>query len=210
MLYYCLRGRPPVFAERAEDVAAAIVTFAPEAVARDGDDELAFFPAALSADARALVLALMEPDARARLALAAACAHAFFRGEDVHARFRSPAHPLARGGSAPQPDARWAQRQHSTIWASLLPDGEHDDARARASSGARAEPLRRVPETALEARSEFGTYGGNGGAPGVARGRAPFAMGAIGEDDAGSANPALLPALRARSALDKENHDRSN
>ena len=153
MLYYCLRGRPPVFAENhAEDVAPRSSRSRPNAVARRHDDELAFFPAALSADARALVLALMEPDARARAELAAACAHAFFRGEDVHA-LPLPAHPLARGGSAPQPDARWAQRQHSTIWASLRPT-------ANTTTRAREAPPHvagwRVPETEFtaEARSE--------------------------------------------------------
>ena len=52
--------------------------------------------------------------------------------------------------------------------------------------------------------------GTNGGAPAAAGGRAPFVMGAIGEDDAGGGNPATLPAIRARSALDKENQDRGN
>ena len=71
---------------------------------------------------------------------------------------------LSRGSAAPQADARWAQRQYSTIWASLGPQ----TLRAPAAD----EKLGVVAETELEADVDFWSPGERG----------PLAMGMIRED----------------------------
>ena len=88
----------------------------------------------------------------------------FFEGVDVHQSYARDAHPLSRGSAAPQADARWAQRQYSTIWASLGPQ----TLRAPAAD----EKLGVVAETELEADVDFWSPGERG----------PLAMGMIRED----------------------------
>jgi hypothetical protein len=60
-------------------------------------------------------------DPKARLSVALAAAHPFFGGVNVHRLHFEPPHPLAVGAAPPPPhDAKWARRQHSSIWAPEL------------------------------------------------------------------------------------------
>lgn len=86
-------------------------------------------------------------DPGGRLSVAAAAAHSFFNGVDVHRLHFEPPRPLAVGNAPPPPhDAKWARRQHSSIWAPELAaydfSGERDYARSVrvASTHAHAQP----------------------------------------------------------------------
>ena len=60
-------------------------------------------------------------DPKARLSVALAAAHPFFGGVNVHRLHFEPPPPLAVGAAPPPPhDAKWARRQHSSIWAPEL------------------------------------------------------------------------------------------
>ena len=107
LLYQCLAGRPPIWAETVQETMASIVQFSAD---RD------IYPDTFPPTAQGLVSALLEPKPEARLTLEAAAAHPFFEGVDVFQLYKSQAPELAVGSVEPAPDAKWARRQNSMLW----------------------------------------------------------------------------------------------
>ena len=107
LLFQCISGRPPIWAESVPETLAAVVKFKPS------EDQ---FPSGFPADAKDLVMALLEPDAETRETLEGAAKHKFFEGKDVFKLFSSAAPELVRGAAEPVPDARWQRRQQSMLW----------------------------------------------------------------------------------------------
>ena len=107
LLYQCLAGRPPIWAETVQETMASIVQFSAD---RD------IYPDTFPPTARGLVSALLEPKPEARLTLEAAAAHPFFEGVDVFQLYQGQAPELAVGSVEPAPDAKWSRRQNSMLW----------------------------------------------------------------------------------------------
>lgn len=137
LLFQCLTGRPPIWAETVPETLAAVVKFKPT------NDH---FPDNFPADAKDLVMSLLEPDVDSRETLAGAAKHKFFKGTDVFKLFSSSAPELVRGAAEPQPDARWQRRQQSMLWQPM-------PAAFSASTGAAV--INAIVETAAEAAAPF-------------------------------------------------------
>lgn len=107
LLYQCLEGRPPIWAETVQEIMAAIVRFTAE-------DQM--FHESLPTSAKSLITSLLEPSIDARIALDLAAAHEFFSGVDVFSLYKQQAPELQVGAIGPKPDAKWARRQNSMLW----------------------------------------------------------------------------------------------
>jgi len=118
LLYQCLAGRPPIWAETESETLAAIVRFSDTAETRQD-----IFSSVCSTNAKALVEALLEPKMAVRATLADAAAHQFFAGVDVFALYKKEAPQLVQGAVAPEPEAKCNQRNISRLW---LPQTEVD------------------------------------------------------------------------------------
>lgn len=122
VMFLCLAGRPPIFAETNEAIMARVVRFAPlvddGGVERDG---FARLPRDTAPDAGSLIRSLMEPDPQSRFSVEACARHEFFveSGMDVFSLYRSKPVQLQRGVVAPAPNAAWSRRQNSMIWAPM-------------------------------------------------------------------------------------------
>lgn len=97
LLYQCLAGRPPIWAETDTETVAAVVTFAPT------DDK---FPAEFPAEAKLLVASLLTAAPELRTGLTSAAAAEFFAGVDVFSLYSIAAPELAGGAAAPEPTVR--------------------------------------------------------------------------------------------------------
>ena len=130
------------------EAAAAIVSFAPE------EKE---FPAEFPAEAKELVIALLQADLDDRLSLRGASTHAFYGGLDVFELYRAAAPELVKGAAAPQPEAGWARRNQSMLWQPM--PGEYasvGELAAESAAGQAAGPATGcIAETASEAGSAF-------------------------------------------------------
>jgi serine/threonine protein kinase len=119
VLYQCLSGRPPLL--EADEVATKnrIVSFDvsidPSTAGVDPlfDDKHA---AAIPDEARDLITQLLDRDPSKRPGTNEVAEHAFFTS-NVFALYSQPAYPLDVGTVAPTPNAQWARRQFSSIWA---------------------------------------------------------------------------------------------
>ena len=85
-----------------------------------------------------MVVELLSPDPDARLSVHAAARHTFFNGTDVFSLYTEQAPQLSRGSAAPAPDAKWARRQHSHIWAPELQQYSFGAAKGGRSGGGSA------------------------------------------------------------------------
>lgn len=110
LLYQCLAGKPPFWAETAVDTMAAIVRFSRPDVS---DADTLYPPGIFSVAAQGLVVQLLAPRVHQRATLGATATHAFFAGVDVFTLYTMRAPELAVGVAAPAPDAKWARRQNS-------------------------------------------------------------------------------------------------
>ena len=92
----------------------------------------------------------------ARLTVHAAARHAFFNGTDVFSLYAEQAPQLSRGSAAPAPDAKWARRQHSHIWAPELQQYSFGAAKGGRSAGGSADyAMVEVEESSDEADASF-------------------------------------------------------
>jgi serine/threonine protein kinase len=120
VLYQCLSGRPPLLEADEDSTRNRIVSFdvheSTNQVDRLFQDTHA---SAIRADARELIKSLLEREASKRPGMHQTAQHDFFtKAEvDVFSLHRKPAYPLDVGDVSPSPDAQWARRQFSSIWA---------------------------------------------------------------------------------------------
>jgi serine/threonine protein kinase len=119
VLYQCLSGRPPHL--EADEVATKNrivsfdVTIDPSTAGFDRlfDDKHA---AAITDQARDLITLLLDRDPSKRPGMNEVAEHSFF-ASNVFTLYSQPAYPLDVGTVAPTPNAQWARRQFSSIWA---------------------------------------------------------------------------------------------
>jgi serine/threonine protein kinase len=120
VLYQCLTGRPPLLEADEDSTRNRIVSFdmheSRNAVDRLFQDTHA---SAIRSDARDLIKSLLERDPSKRPGMHQIAQHDFFTKADVDVfnLHRQPAYPLDVGDVSPSPDAQWARRQFSSIWA---------------------------------------------------------------------------------------------
>eukprot|EP00039_Didymoeca_costata_P006938 m.94804 g.94804 ORF g.94804 m.94804 type:complete len:958 (+) comp13459_c0_seq1:122-2995(+) len=113
LIYQCLAGRPPIWAETMVETVQAIVSFAPTA------DK---FPDYFPGHAIDLVTSLLNAEKNERQNLSGAALHPFFEGVDVYSLYEKEAPEMVRGAAAPAPDAQWARRQISMLWQPMPDD----------------------------------------------------------------------------------------
>lgn len=156
VIYFCLAGRPPVWAETQTQILAQIVSF---------DHHERTFPKDFPVEAQALVKQLLDPNPATRLGggpegLDVLKNHPFFSGLDVPRLYLSRAPKLEAGTVAPQADAAWTKRQNSIMWTPKP---------IKYTFTSDKYVLEEVPESAIEAGSAFvGARAGAG--PTCARG----------------------------------------
>ena len=124
VLYQCLTGRPPLLEADEATTKNRIVHF--DSSAEDISTDLSSTSATLfsgghaksiDADSRSLILALLDRDRSKRPGMKQVASHAFFSSVNVFALYKEPATPLGSGSVGPAPNAQWARRQFSSIWA---------------------------------------------------------------------------------------------
>jgi serine/threonine protein kinase len=174
LTYQCLSGRPPFLELDEESTRNNIVSFdshgdSSNQVARLFEDKHA---SDIEPNARQLIKSLLCRSASSRPDMERISLLDFFSGIDVFSLYRQEAYPLGVGNSAPAPDAQWARRQFSSIWAPQpvaydisLPD-ETSNSRLSSQSDTLSAPI-----------SEGDEYGGYFSASG----NAPNALGRISE-----------------------------
>lgn len=136
LLYQCLAGRPPIWAENTQETMDAIVKFLPSEQT---------FPDRFPPHAKELVCSLLEPKMDARQNIDGVAAHAFFNSIDVYSLYSLPAPELVRGAAGPVPDAQWARRQQSMLWMPMPSD----------LSATTSVKVVSIAETTLEANAPF-------------------------------------------------------
>lgn len=122
--YFCVAGRPPIFAETNEAIMARVVRFMPVLTDNLGQSvggASGTLPPDTPNALRSFICSLMEPDQLRRLSVDAAAKHVFFSdsGIDLYSLYRREPVELARGTVAPTPNAAWSRRQNSMIWAPM-------------------------------------------------------------------------------------------
>ncbi|CAM9104545.1 unnamed protein product [Discosporangium mesarthrocarpum] len=140
VIYQCVVGRPPVFAETDEEIMGKVVSFAP------GDEDQ--LPDFVSGECKALVAALMEPNPEIRLTVHGSAEQAFFVGSgiDVFSLHHQKPLELVAGSIKPAPNAAWSRRQNSMIWAPMPQEYRCDEISTEMSV---------VEETELERGERF-------------------------------------------------------
>lgn len=120
VMYQCLSGRPPLLEADEEATRSRIVTFH---VGGESDDmsELDRLFAdkhaeGISAAGREVITSLLHRDPSRRPGMTQVASFDFF-SSNVFELHQKPATPLGAGIVAPKPNARWARRQMSSIWA---------------------------------------------------------------------------------------------
>lgn len=151
VLYQCLSGRPPILEDDETATKHRIVSFLEHKLESNSVQVLftEVHAAGIEAEARDLIVALMNKSASDRPSMAQSAQHDFFRkeGTDVFSLYKQPAPPLDIGDVSPVEDAKWSRRQFSSIWApqpqaydiSLSPLGSGSPTGTALSSGAISE-----------------------------------------------------------------------
>ena len=119
VLFQCLAGRPPLLEFNEAATRQRIVTFDLSSSKAADDD---FFLERLGISSfsqlsKDLIRCLLTKILINRLSMATAAMHAFFQGKDVFSLHMKTPYQLDPGKVAPSPDATWARRQFSSIWA---------------------------------------------------------------------------------------------
>jgi serine/threonine protein kinase len=121
LMYQCLSGRPPFFEEDDEATRQTIVSFNMHDTPKDAADQLFQDKHAIGIEqnARQMIKACLVRDPSRRPGMGELAAFDFFSEADVNvfSLHAQPAHHLDVGAAAPAPDAKWARRQFSSIWA---------------------------------------------------------------------------------------------
>jgi serine/threonine protein kinase len=120
VLYQCLSGRPPLLEADEDSTRNRIVSFDVHETTNQVDRLFQDTHAsAIRADARDLIKSLLERDPSKRPGMHQTAQHDFFTKTevDVFSLHRKSAYPLDVGDVSPSPDAQWARRQFSSIWA---------------------------------------------------------------------------------------------
>jgi serine/threonine protein kinase len=117
--YQCLSGRPPLLDSDDGATRNRIVSFDVDGMQSSSAQELLFsdkHAAGITMEARGMILALLDRDPLKRPTMHQLGEHEFFRG-NVFRWHSQPAYPLDVGTVGPTPNAQWARRQFSSIWA---------------------------------------------------------------------------------------------
>jgi serine/threonine protein kinase len=117
--YQCLTGRPPII--EADDGATRnrIVSFCNDNDKKHNDVDRLFIEkhaAGMSLEARDFIKHMLDLDSLKRPSMNQLAEHPFFTS-NVFALHTQTAYPLDVGSVGPTPNAQWARRQFSSIWA---------------------------------------------------------------------------------------------
>jgi serine/threonine protein kinase len=117
--YQCLTGRPPLLEADDETTRIRIVSFNVDRVQNLGTLDQLFddkHAVGITVEARDMIKALLDRDPSKRPSMNQLAEHGFFTC-NVFDLYSRPAYPLDVGVVAPSPNAQWARRQFSSIWA---------------------------------------------------------------------------------------------
>lgn len=117
--YQCLSGRPPLLEADDDATRNRIVSFDFNVNASKSEIDRLFedkHAAGITPEARDMIKSLLDRDPSKRPGMNQLAEHAFFTS-NVFALYSQPAYPLDVGNVAPAPNAQWARRQFSSIWA---------------------------------------------------------------------------------------------
>lgn len=118
--YQCLTGRPPILETDDNATRNRIVRFDLKNVDANGTEVDRLFDdkhaSAIKAEAREMIRSLLDREPMKRPDMTVLAEHSFFQS-NVFALYHLPAYPLDVGSVAPSPNAHWARRQYSSIWA---------------------------------------------------------------------------------------------
>lgn len=121
VMYQCLSGRPPLMDADEDATRNRIVTFAVNETNGSATDKLFSGEHAshVSTAARSLISSLLNRVDSERPTMNEVASADFFTeaSVDLFALHKGQPHPLDAGTVAPKPDAKWARRQLSSIWA---------------------------------------------------------------------------------------------
>ena len=119
VLYQCLTGRPPLLEDDEDSTKRKIVHF--DATAHDQQDHLfgEIHAKLITFNAEELIRRCLARKAMDRPSMHQTADAEFFDGVNVYTLYQKQSHPLDVGAVQPKPDAQWARRQFSSIWAPL-------------------------------------------------------------------------------------------
>jgi serine/threonine protein kinase len=121
VMYQCLSGRPPLLEADDEATKNRIVSFDVAETSVQSKSELDRLfedkhASGISSEARDMIRSLLDRDALKRPGMNELAEHSFFTS-NVFELYSQPAYPLDVGNVSPTPNAQWARRQFSSIWA---------------------------------------------------------------------------------------------
>lgn len=105
VLFYCLAGRPPFFADRDDELKSRIVKFEGHVDGGVGGLEL---PSNIDTVATTLISSLLKSSPTERLPVRDAARDPFFDSVDVFSLHSEPAPQLVQGATGPKPDVSFA------------------------------------------------------------------------------------------------------
>jgi serine/threonine protein kinase len=117
--YQCLSGRPPLLAADDGATRNRIVSFDVDRTQSGSAQDLLFsdkHASGITVEARSIILSLLDRDPLKRPTMLQLAEHEFFH-DNVFRLHSQPAYPLDVGTIGPTPNAQWARRQFSSIWA---------------------------------------------------------------------------------------------
>ena len=120
VFYQCLTGRPPLLDESDQSTKDKIVAF--QCSEEENTEERIFqgkHAEGIDQDCKNLIRRLLQRHYASRPTMNAISQDNFFNGMDVFNLHRNAAHEIDVGKVSPQPDAKWARRQFSSIWAPM-------------------------------------------------------------------------------------------
>lgn len=120
VLYQCLSGRPPILEDTDTETKQKIVTFHMDDQANSffGENQKDTEKTVFQPETKALIRKLLSRSPLDRPTMEMVAIDDFFEGiSNVFCLYMHPAPPLNVGKVAPSPNAKWARRQYSSIWA---------------------------------------------------------------------------------------------
>ena len=123
VMFQCLSGRPPLLEADDEATRNRIVSFdvtepgsseSKTEVDRLFDDS---HSSGIPEEARSVIRSLLDRNPTQRPSMTELAESDFFGSTNVYSLYSQPAYPLDVGTVSPAPNANWARRQFSSIWA---------------------------------------------------------------------------------------------